>query len=115
MDCKKLLILDEFLEYEPENKDDDIAMFNYKMLESSIRYIKGKEAKKLSGSKMDTSNLKDFCGYTIYRAEDGTEICGAIHDGKDLYLDWMHMECGNAEKQDGSYVVVMGDGKRYKW
>ena len=49
MDCKMLLILDEFLEYEPENKDDYISMFNHKMLESSIRYIKGKEVKNGQG------------------------------------------------------------------
>ena len=32
------LILDEFCQYEPTNKDDDISVFNYKMLESHIYY-----------------------------------------------------------------------------
>ena len=34
------LILDEFCKYEPTNKKDDFAMWNYKMLESHIKYIK---------------------------------------------------------------------------
>ena len=34
------LILDEFCLYEPTNKEDDFDMRNYKMLESTVRYIR---------------------------------------------------------------------------